>query len=310
MRLYVRTQDLKRNINEPIVSFMELFELRYFLGVAREENIHRASERLNVSTGSLSKAVTRLEEELAVALFSREGRNIRLTDHGRLFQKRASEIVQLEENVRLELSGHHGAIQVVLAGPEILLAEMGVKLSSELKKKFPKSTFEFHAVADQDAIGQVSRGEAHLALVTTDVPSHLDLSTKVLAEAHFQTVASLSHPLLAGQRSLKAIPVEEVLKYAFASPNNPLLGRVGLKQSLDGWRDDKLPRKVDYITSSLRLLEELVVRGHALAYLPDYYAKRIGVEALKVSGCPYSCAQKIRLVAKNPKDRTWLSQCF
>ena len=102
---------------------MEIFELKYFLGVARDENIHRASEKLHVSPGSLSKAISRLENELSVTLFSREGRNIRLTDHGRLFQKRASEIVQLEEAARLELAGHEGAIQVVIAGPEILLTK-------------------------------------------------------------------------------------------------------------------------------------------------------------------------------------------
>ena len=97
---------------------MEIFELRYFLAVANGENIHRASEKLHVSPGSLSKAITRLEDELSVTLFSREGRNICLTDHGKLFQKRAAEIIQLEEAARLELSGHLGAVQVVIAGPE------------------------------------------------------------------------------------------------------------------------------------------------------------------------------------------------
>ena len=164
---------------------MEMFELKYFLGVARDENIHRASEKLRVSPASLSKAIARLEDELSVSLFVREGRNIRLTDHGRLFQRRASEIVQLEEATRLELAGHEGAIQVVIAGPEILLTEMGMTVSAELKRKFPKGAFEFHSTADADAIGQVSRGEAHLALVTSDVPSHLGLTTQVLSEPHF-----------------------------------------------------------------------------------------------------------------------------
>jgi hypothetical protein len=85
---------------------------------------------------------------------------------------------------------------------------------------------------------------------------------------------------------------------------------VGLKQSLDGWRDDQFPRRVEYLTSSLKLLEEFVTQGRALAYLPDYYANRIGAEALKISGCPYTCIQKIRILAKNPKDRSWLNQWF
>ncbi|MGZ3769768.1 MAG: LysR family transcriptional regulator [Bdellovibrio sp.] len=289
---------------------MEIFELKYFLGVAKEENIHRASERLHVSPASLSKAIARLENELSVSLFSRDGRNIRLTDHGKLLQKRASEIIHLEEAARLELSGHEGTIQVVIAGPEILLSEIGMKISADIKRKFPKSRFEYHAVTDEEAIAQVSQGESHIALVTSDVPDHLELSTKIVAEPHFLTVVGERHPLFSVAQSKKTIPIEKVLEHSFVSPNHPLLGKVGLKQSVDGWRDDKFPRHVEFLTSSLKLLEELVTQGRALAYLPDYYAKRIGVEVLKISGCPYTCVQKIRLVAKNPKDRSWLNQIF
>lgn len=289
---------------------MEIFELRYFLGVARDENLHRASEKLHVSPASLSKAIARLEDELSVTLFSREGRNIRLTDHGRLFQKRASEIVQLEEAARLELAGHEGQIQIVLAGPEILLAEMGMALTRDLRKKYPKSKFEFHSVSDKEALGEVARGEAHLALVTADVPQQSGLSSRMLSEPHFQTVVGSGHPLYLAARSKRTIPVEEVLKHPFVSPNHALLGKVGLKQSLDGWRDDQFPRRVEFLTSSLKLLEEIVVQGRALAYLPDYYAQRIGVEVLRISGCPYSCSQRVRLVAKKPKDRSWLNPWF
>ncbi len=289
---------------------MEIFELRYFLGVAQVENIHRASERLSVSPGSLSKAISRLEGELQVKLFTREGRNIRITDHGRQFQRRAAEIVQLEETARLELSGKLGSIHIVLAGAEILLSEMGMQISADLQKKFPKSTFEFHSVNDESAIQQLVRGESHLALVTQEPAAHLGLSSKIVSEVHFQTVVGEGHPLFKQAKAKKIIPVERILEFPFVSPNHPLLGKVGLKQSLDGWRDDEFPREIQYLTSSLKLLEEFVTQGRAIAYLPDYYADRIGAEVLKISGCPYSCSQKVGLVAKNPKDRSWLNQWF
>jgi DNA-binding transcriptional LysR family regulator len=300
----------KRNEKSFIVSFMEIYELRYFLGVARFENLHKASEALNVSPASLSKAIGRLEEELSVSLFAREGRHIHLTDHGRLFQKRAAEIVQLEESTRLEISGHKGRIRVVVAGPEVLLSEFGIPLLADLQKKFPQSSFEFHALGDEEALGEVARGEAHLAISTMEPPANLLLSNKVLAEPHFQTVAGKSHPLYALAKAKKVVPIEKVLEHPFVSPNNPILGRVGLKQSLDGWRDDQFPRRVDYLSSSLKILEELVVGGQALAYIPDYFARKLGVEVLKISGCPYSCSQKVRLVAKNPRDRSWLNHWF
>lgn len=289
---------------------MEIFELRYFLGVASKENIHRASEDLHVSPASLSKAVTRLEEELGVKLFSRDGRNIQLTDEGRLLQRRASEIVRLEEATKIEVGGHQGTLHVSLAGPEILLSKMGLSFTRDLKKRFPNSHFDFHATDDENAIARVMSGEAHLAITTMDVPHGHGLTAKVLEEAAFQTFVGPKHPLYSIAKSKKSISVQEVLKYDFVSPNHPLLGKVGIKQSLDGWRDDQFPRKIGFRTSSLKTLEEFVLNGVAIAYLPDYFCKNSDLEVLKVTGCPYSCHQKIRLVARNPKEVGWLNQIF
>jgi len=289
---------------------MEIFELRYFLGVAKSENIHRASEKLRVSPASLSKAISRLEGELSIKLFHREGRNIKLTDQGRLLQRRASDIVRLEEDARIEVGGHLGTIQIVITGPEILLSKMGVALSQTIKSKFPLASFEFHSSDDESAIEQVMRGEAHLALVTSDLPANSGLSSKILGEAKFQTFVGKNHPLYGLGKAKKSVSVEEVLKHPFVSPSNPLLGKVGIKQSLDGWRDDQFPRKVKYLTSSLKTLEEFVLSGNAIAYLPDYFCENLNLEVVKITGCPYSCSQKVRMVARNPKEVSWLNQIF
>ena len=284
--------------------------MRYFLGVARTQNVHQASEELHVSTGSLSKAIARLEDELSVKLFSREGRNIRLTEQGRLLQRRASEIIQLEEATRLELSGIQGSIQVQIAGAEILLAKWGVNFSHTIKKKFPLSKFEFQAIDDKSALERVERGEAHLAIVTADIPASGELHYKILGETKFMTYLGKGHPLYNLVKSKKAVQVEELLQHSFVSPSHPLLGKVGQKQSLDGWRDDHFPRKVEYLTSSLKILEELVVSGKAIAYLPEYFGSGLNLEIIKVLGCPYSCNQKIKIVARNPKELGWLNQIF
>jgi DNA-binding transcriptional LysR family regulator len=289
---------------------MELYELKYFLGVARFENIHRASEKLNVSTASLSKAVGRLEAELGINLFTRERRNIKLTAQGRLLQRRASEMIQLEESMRIEVAGHPGSIQVMIAAPEILLTKMGTALGASIKQRFPTAQFDFHASREEEALEKIERGEVHLALVTGEVPSKSGLTAKVLLEASFQTYVGAAHPLYASAKAKKNVPVDEVLKHAFASPDNPLLGKVGAKQSLDGWRDDQFQRRVDYLTSSLKILEELAVSGKAIVYLPSYFGETLPLKSLRISGCPYSCVQKIKLVAKNPNERGWLNQIF
>ena len=83
---------------------MELRVLRYFLAVAREENISRAAEALHTSQPSLSRQLKELEEELGKTLFLRGRRKITLTEEGMFLRKRAEEIIDLVDRTTRELT--------------------------------------------------------------------------------------------------------------------------------------------------------------------------------------------------------------
>ncbi len=58
--------------------------LRYFHAVAHEGNLTRAAERLNLSQSALSVQIRKLEERLGQDLFERRGRQLLLTEAGRI----------------------------------------------------------------------------------------------------------------------------------------------------------------------------------------------------------------------------------
>ena len=81
---------------------MEIRTLRYFLAVAREENMTRAAEHLHVTQPTLSKAIKSLEEELGKKLFTRHSFSIRLTDEGVLLRDRAEDLVSMADKIEQE----------------------------------------------------------------------------------------------------------------------------------------------------------------------------------------------------------------
>ncbi len=78
--------------------------LHYFWMVAKEGGIARASERLHLTPQTISGQLSLLEESLGEPLFTRVGRNLELTETGRLALSYADEIFslggELEEMVR------------------------------------------------------------------------------------------------------------------------------------------------------------------------------------------------------------------
>ena len=81
---------------------MEIRTLRYFLAVAREENMTRAAEQLHVTQPTLSKALKSLEDELGKKLFTRHSFSIRLTEEGVLLRNRAEDLVSMADRIEKE----------------------------------------------------------------------------------------------------------------------------------------------------------------------------------------------------------------
>ncbi len=76
---------------------MELRHLRYFTAVVQWKGYRQAAKHLYVSQPSISQAVSDLESELGIKLFSREGRVARLTPEGQVFYAEATKTLAQAE---------------------------------------------------------------------------------------------------------------------------------------------------------------------------------------------------------------------
>ena len=63
-----------------MISFLQL---RYFQALAEEQHLTRTAEKLYISQTTLSTMISRLERELGVRLFDRQGGGLRLNKCGK-----------------------------------------------------------------------------------------------------------------------------------------------------------------------------------------------------------------------------------
>lgn len=73
--------------------------LRYFRAVAHDGNLTRTAERLNLTQSALSVQIRKLEEQLGHALFDRRGRQLHLTEAGRIALDHADAIFTTGEEL-------------------------------------------------------------------------------------------------------------------------------------------------------------------------------------------------------------------
>lgn len=78
---------------------LNFHHLRYFRAVAHDGNLTRTAARLNLSQSALSVQIRRLEERLGHALFERRGRQLHLTEAGRIALDHADAIFATGEEL-------------------------------------------------------------------------------------------------------------------------------------------------------------------------------------------------------------------
>lgn len=77
---------------------MELLQLKYFLELSKSQHLRKTAEKMIVTPSAISSSIARLEDELGVKLFDREGRQIRLNDFGKKYAHYIQEMFDALDN--------------------------------------------------------------------------------------------------------------------------------------------------------------------------------------------------------------------
>ena len=176
---------------------MEIKNLRYFLAVAREENMSKAAEQLHVSQPTLSKTLKALEEELGKKLFIRHSFSLSLTDEGMLLRDRAQDLVAMSDKIEQEFNSLDditgGDIYFGLA--ESYQIRYLAREIYKLKEKYPNFTYHITSGDTEQVTEKLDKGLLDFAVLCETPDSNKYEYVKFPEADVWGAIISSSHPL-------------------------------------------------------------------------------------------------------------------
>ena len=235
--------------------------LRYFWAVAQDGNLTRTAARLNVSQSALSVQIRKLEDRLGHPLFDRRGRQLHLTEAGRIALDHAAAIFATGDELVGTLRQTGTTRQAVRIGA---LAT----LSRNFQIGFVRPLLgrnDIEVILRSGSAAELLRGlqALHLdAVLTNDAPAPDALAPFIVHKLSEQHISLIGAPALLGRvrdpaALLAAHPV------ILPTPGNSVRSgfdafadRLGIRPQIAAEVDD------------MAMMRLLVREGHALAVLP------------------------------------------
>lgn len=162
--------------------------LRSFLAVVDAGGMGAAAELLGQTASGVSRALSRLEEELGVTLLTRTTRRMELTEEGRLFQQKARAIVaaleEAEECMRIRRQQPSGTLRVDASAPVML--HCVVPRMAEFRALYPEIQLE---LTSNDRIVDLVEHRTDVAL-RAGALGDSSLHARLLRQSRLHVVAS------------------------------------------------------------------------------------------------------------------------
>lgn len=214
---------------------MELRVLKYFLAVAREENITKAAALLHLTQPTLSRQLMQLEEELGVQLFRRSRYHIELTEDGMLLRRRAQELVDLAEKTTREFTMRETELmgEISIGAGETRSMSFLSRAMVSFRERYPKVTFRIFSATADDVKERLDTGLLDMGLLTEPVDVGRYAFCRMKERDRWGVLVRLDSPL-AGLDSVTPDDLEQV----------PLIisGRERVQRELANWFGDRWER--------------------------------------------------------------------
>ena len=270
---------------------MELYPLKVFLTVATEKSFSRAGEKLLRTQPAISIAIQRLESDLKEKLIDRTGRELLLTDAGKVVLEYARRFQSLEsdlENALRELKDNYAGRLLIGANESMSLYL--IQHIEKYRRLFPKVKVQVRRSESSKIPSQMLDGELELAVISYD-PQDDHLLTEVIYTDRLTLVVSPQHRFAdRGEISITELDMETFIAHNVISPYREAV--------LKEFARHKVPLNMDVEMPTIETIRRLVQDNEGVAFLPrmcvDLEMKQNLLREVKVR--ELALERKIRLV--------------
>ena len=190
---------------------MNLFYIRYFVELAKEQQYTKAAKNLNITQPSLSHAIHQLEEELGVLLFEKTGRNTVLTRYGEEFLVYAENTIRtLDQGIRLMQKAAHGEGVIRLGFVRPLGMDFVPGLADDYRKRLQDEMvqFSFHTGTTHELVNGLKEKQYDIIFCSRPVDES-GLSVLPVGRQDLVVITPEGHPLA----EEKNVDLADTLKY-------------------------------------------------------------------------------------------------
>jgi DNA-binding transcriptional LysR family regulator len=181
-----------------MVERMELRQLRIFSILAHELNFTRTAERAHCVQSNVTVQIRGMEEELGVRLFERMGKQVRLTEHGRLLLPYAKRILLLHEEAGQVLANDvNPSGNLTIGSPESVLTYRLPPVLRLFRARVPQVDLVLRATNSRELVTQLEQGILDLGIVIDNKLEDPRLHVEPLCEEPLILFAHPSHQLFA-----------------------------------------------------------------------------------------------------------------
>lgn len=284
---------------------MELYPLKVFLTVATERSFSRAGEKLLRTQPAISIAIQRLESDLKEKLIDRSGRELLLTDAGRVVLEYARRFQQLEsdlENSLRELQDNYAGRLTIGANESTSLYL--INHIQRYRRLFPKIKVQVRRTLSSKIPSQLLDGELELGVISYD-PADDHLVSQVIFTDHLALVVSPQHRFAnQDEVSITELGMETFIAHNVLSPYREIV--------LREFQRHKVPLNMDVEMPTVETIRRMVQENEGVAFIPKMCVEQELAQHLlrEVRVKELYCERKIRLIYPSRRALSHAAKAF